>query len=113
MRKRLVAALVALAATGVSTATVSAAPKDPLNTNPNSLVFPITCADYNDGQPFVIWAPNAAQHLEKEHTNLVGQPLGVDIPVGVQKKGAGNKTTECVGPNGITVYILVTGKPTG
>jgi hypothetical protein len=110
MRKALIAA-VAVVATVASSATATAAPSDPVNTNPNALVFPITCPGYNDDNPFLIWAPNGTQHLAKGHLNLVGQPLDVDVPVGVQKKAPGNKTIECVGPQGITVHILVTGKP--
>ena len=113
MRKGLIATAVAVLAVLASSATVAAAPKDPVNTNPNSLVFPITCEGYNNNEPFLVWAPNGTQHLEKGHLNLVGQPLGVDIPVGVQKKAPGNKTTECVGPLEIPVNILVTGKPAG
>lgn len=91
--------------------------------NKNAFVVPVQCEGFNDGELFYVWMPNGKAvelYLATGGTQgapAVGQPIGVDVPVGVQKvpgQGAFDRTVECYAPAlQMTIYIMPTGAPTG
>jgi hypothetical protein len=117
MRKTLVAAVLSMAMLGFGAAVVDAAPPD-AGANKNAVVIGITCEGYNGGEVFEVWAPNARSwynpvFMTGHHHHLVGQPLGVDVPVGVQMP-ASDRTVQCVVAyplTGLVVDIMPTGRP--
>ena len=112
MKKALAAVAIVAAALVAVSAPAGAAP--PIEKLPkNAFVIPITCEGVNDGEPFLIWGSNVKGNVNG-NAGLVGHPLGVDVPVGVQKterQGAAfDRAIPCSTPIG-TVYVLPTGKP--
>jgi hypothetical protein len=117
MRKTLFAGALALATLGIGASTVDAAPPS-TDANPNAVVVGLTCEGYNNGEVFEVWAPNARSWYNPifdtgHHSHLVGQPIAVDVPVGVQMSPS-DRTVTCVVAyplTGLPVTIMPTGKP--
>jgi hypothetical protein len=83
------------------------------NPNPNAFILPVQCDGYNDDLPFLIWVPDGSGFVNGG-AGAVGIPIGVDVPVGVQKvevQGhAFDRAIPCTAPDGL-VYVMPTGKP--
>ncbi|MDH4171359.1 MAG: hypothetical protein OEW42_17395 [Acidimicrobiia bacterium] len=112
MRKTLMVAVLVVALSGLAALPAAADPPGLPSENPNknAIVVPITCDGFNDDQPFMVWIPNANAFPQ---AGSVGHPIGVDVPLGVQKfvdQGSFPRTVECETPLG-TAYIMPTGRP--
>lgn len=116
MRKFLAGLAIAVAATVVTTSVAVAAPPGLPEENPNknSLVIPVICDGFNNEDPFLIWVPNG--NAGSKGTAVVGHPIGVDVPIGIQKfegQGSFDRTIECVAftPDPVVVYVMPAGRP--
>ena len=111
VKKTLMAATIVLAAVAMGAAPAAAAPQGLPGENPNknSLIIPVDCEGFD---PFLIWVPNGKAVVANE-TNVVGHPIGVDAPIGIQKtdeQGSFARTIVCDTPIG-PVNVMPTGKP--
>jgi hypothetical protein len=128
MRKLL--AIIAILGAGLALGALPAAGEPPgiepgidNGPNKNAFVIPLQCDGFNDDQLFFVWIPNGRANERflasggTQGAPAVGHPIGVDVPVGVQKvpgQGAFDRTVACFAPAlQTTVYIMPTGSPAG
>ena len=116
MRRVLFVLAVVATVSLVATASAHAAPPGLPDDNPNesAVIMTVVCPDFNDGQPFQIWIPNA-NGWQTAGAAPVGHPIDVDVPVAVEKRagnGAHDRTVLCLTPLGIPAPVMPTGKPT-